>query len=337
VEGALPVRWSTIGGTVLRPHEEFIGAREEDAGREGWHYLLRRRPQRLRQEAVDKGPTMSLPWLSVIVPSYNGERWLAAALQSVADQGDIGIEVILIDNSASAVSLQLAKGFADKLDLRTYRRDDLVSWTAKTNFGVEIARAEWICMLHQDDLWLPERSAALRQWLEKQSDAVMHLHPVYIIDERGRRLGTWRCPLPDGRLPVPSEMLLERLLVQRFISIPAPTIRRATFRHLGGLDDLWMTADWDLYLKIASAGNAYYQSTPLVCFRIHKNSLHLPWPEAETSSIIDTSMKLFLTATQTTYAGSRATAFLGLRRRPSTSMSASRVQCAASSRRWRGR
>ena len=49
-----------------------------------------------RRNAIDKGLAMSVPWLSVIVPSYNGERWLAAALQSVADQRDTGIEVILI-------------------------------------------------------------------------------------------------------------------------------------------------------------------------------------------------------------------------------------------------
>jgi glycosyltransferase involved in cell wall biosynthesis len=217
---------------------------------------------------------MSPPWLSVIVPSYNGERWLAAALQSIADQRDTEIEVILIDNSTSEESLRLARGFADKLDLRTYRRDDLRSWPAKTNFGVEIAKSEWICVLHQDDLWLPERGVALRQWLAEQLDAVMHLHPVYIIDEHGRRLGTWRCPLPIGRQPVPGEMLLERLLVQNFIAIPAPTIRRDAFCHVGGLDDsIWFAPDWDLYLKIASVGNVYYHSMPLACYRIHRNSL----------------------------------------------------------------
>jgi len=219
-------------------------------------------------------PAVTVPWLSVIVPSYNGERWLAAALQSLVDQSDTGIEVILIDNSESKLSLQLAGEFREKLDLRIYRRDDLVSWTAKTNFGVEIAKAEWICMLHQDDLWLPNRSSVLHQWLEKQPDAVMHLHPVYIIDERGQRLGIWRCPLPEDRLPVPLDILLERWLVQNFVATPAPMIRRTTFRHTEGLDDrLWYTEDWDLYLKIANAGNVYYHSMPLACFRIHKNSL----------------------------------------------------------------
>jgi glycosyltransferase involved in cell wall biosynthesis len=108
---------------------------------------------------------MERPWLSVIVPSHNGEVWLAAALQSVADQKDSGIEVIVIDGSTTEASLKIVDSFADKLLIRAHRRPDLLPWTAKTNFGVEQARGDRICMLHQDDLWLPTRCAEIRRWL----------------------------------------------------------------------------------------------------------------------------------------------------------------------------
>ena len=217
---------------------------------------------------------MEKPWLSVIVPCYNGERWLAAALQSVVDQKDCGIEVIVIDGSVTDASLKIVDSFADKLLIRAEHRPDLLSWTAKTNFGVEQARGDRICMLHVDDLWLPARCGEIRKWLSTQSDGVMHLHPSYIIDESARRLGLWRCPLPAGGSPIPARMLIERLVVQNFIGIPAPTIRRDAYLSIGGLDNaLWYTADWDLYLKLAAIGSVYYHSTPLACFRVHKDSL----------------------------------------------------------------
>jgi glycosyltransferase involved in cell wall biosynthesis len=217
---------------------------------------------------------MKKPWLSVIVPCHNGERWLAAALQSVVDQQDGGIEVIVIDGSATDASLRIVDGFADKLQIRAERRPDLQPGTAKTNFGVAQARGDRICMLHQDDLWLPNRCAEIRTWLSTQFDDVMHLHPCYIIDEAARRLGLWRCPLPAGQSPVPAHMLIERLLVQNFIGIPAPTIRRESYLSVGGLDNaLWYTADWDLYLKLAAIGSVYYHSSPLACFRVHKSAL----------------------------------------------------------------
>ncbi len=213
-------------------------------------------------------------WLSVIVPSHNGQRWLSTALQSIADQKGRGIEVIVIDSSTEDTSLAIAESFSTQFVIRALRRPDLLSWMAKTNFGVGQAKGNWICMLHQDDLWLPNRTTELQSWLLSQPDAVMHLHPCYIVDEVGRRLGLWRCPLPDDGSPVPAQLLYERLLVQNFIGIPTPAIRRDAYLTTGGLDStLWYTADWDLYLKIASVGNICYHSTPLACFRVHKNSL----------------------------------------------------------------
>jgi hypothetical protein len=143
-----------------------------------------------------------------------------------------------------------------------------------TNFGVEQARGERISMLHVDDLWLPNRCAMLRDWLSERPDGIMHLHPCYIMDGSGRRLGLSRCPLPVGPSPVAPALLLERLLVQNFIAVPTPTIRRDAYLSVGGLDkQLWYTADWDLYLKLALVGNVYYHSCPLTCYRVHKNSL----------------------------------------------------------------
>jgi glycosyltransferase involved in cell wall biosynthesis len=217
---------------------------------------------------------MEEAWLSVIVPSHNGQRWLSTALQSIADQKECGIEVIVIDSSTEDTSVAIAESFSTQFVIRALRRPDLLPWMAKTNFGVEQAKGKWICMLHQDDLWLPNRSAELQNWLLSQPDAVMHLHPCNIVDEVGRRLGLWRCPLPADGSPVPAQLLYERLLVQNFIGIPAPAIRRDAYLMVGGLDKaLWYTADWDLYLKIASIGNICYHSTPLACFRVHRNSL----------------------------------------------------------------
>jgi GT2 family glycosyltransferase len=217
---------------------------------------------------------MEKPWLSVIVPCLNGERWIASALQSLVDQKEPGIEVLVVDGSANDTGLRIVDSFSDKLNIRAHHRPDLVPYTAATNFGVEQATSDRICILHVDDMWLPNRAAMLREWLAVQSDSVMHLHPTYIIDGSGRRLGLWRCPLPAGQSPVPTPMLFERLLVQNFISTPTVTIRRDAYLRVGGWDNqLWHTADWDFYFKIASVGNIYYHSCPLTCYRVHKGAL----------------------------------------------------------------
>jgi glycosyltransferase involved in cell wall biosynthesis len=80
---------------------------------------------------------MARPWLSVIVPSHNDERWLGAALQSLVDQNDAGVEVIVIDASVTDASLRIVGGFSAQLDIRAERRLDLPSWPEKVNFAVE--------------------------------------------------------------------------------------------------------------------------------------------------------------------------------------------------------
>ena len=213
------------------------------------------------------------PWLTAIIPVHNGQRWLAAALQSVLAQQDTGIELIVVDSSEGDASLQIVERFSAELPIRAYSRPDLLSWMAKTNFAAENAQSDWICMLHQDDLWLPRRTAEIGKWIARRPRAVMHLHSADVIDAVGRRLGRWRCPLPAGEAPVPTQLLLERLIVQNFIAIPTPTIRRQAYLAAGGLDpQLWYTADWDLYLKLAGLGDTHYSAETLAAFRIHSQS-----------------------------------------------------------------
>ena len=211
----------------------------------------------------------SRPWLTAVIPTYEGDRWLAATLESLSAQTLSGFTCHLIDSSATDATVAIAAGFRDRLDLHIERRPDLPGWTEKTNHGFQQAATDHVCMLHQDDIWEPGRAAAVARWIEESPDVAMHLHASWIIDERNRRLGAWRCPLPDGA-NVRAELLRDRLIVQNFVAICAPVIRRDAFLAVGGLDrELWYTADWDLYLKLAGVGPVAYHRDRLVGFRIH--------------------------------------------------------------------
>jgi Glycosyl transferase family 2 len=213
------------------------------------------------------------PWLSVIVLSHNRDRWLDAALQSLVDQNDAGFEVLAIDSSADDACWRIINAYNSKLSIRAERRVDLVSQGQKVNFGVTQAQADYICILHDDDLWAAGRCQELKKWISIFTKVVMHLHPSYIIDEWGRTLGIWRCPLSSDQ-PISPVSMLECLLVQNFIAAPAPTFRRDAFVSAGGMDNsLWFTPDWDLWIKIAATGETLYHPIPLTYYRIHNSSV----------------------------------------------------------------
>jgi GT2 family glycosyltransferase len=208
------------------------------------------------------------PWLSVVMPVFNGERYLEQALESVRAEGAAGCEVVAIDDGSSDRSPEILRAWERRLPLRILRGRG-GNWVAATNAGLREARGEYACFLHQDDLWLPGRLAALRR--EAESGPALILHPALFVGPDGGRLGTWRCPLPEGE--VEARLLVERLLVQNFIAAPAPAFARKAVLRVSGMDEsLWYTADWDLWLKLARQGPIRHVGSALAAFRVHGES-----------------------------------------------------------------
>ncbi len=215
---------------------------------------------------------MPIPRLSIIMPVHEGEAYLDAALGSLPDDDNGVIEVIALDSSATMACRDIVARHARRLTLRYEHRPDIPSWTVKTNRAAGMARAPHVAMLHQDDLWLPGRLDSILQALDADPGAAMLLTAATIIDESGKTLGRWRCPLED-RPSWEGPDVMERLLVQNFVALPSVVIRRDIWAEIGGLDEsLWYTPDWDIYLKAAMRGRVSYIAEPTVAFRIHGGS-----------------------------------------------------------------
>lgn len=209
------------------------------------------------------------PWLSVIIPVYNGERYLANALDSIEIQHDDQIEVIAVDDGSSDASVDILRSYERRLPLQIHCLPRSGNWVANTNIGLSMARGNYVSMLHQDDLWLPGRLDWIREMIAICGDPELLLHQAQFIDAAGVSVGSWRCPLPPY-IALDADQVLERLLVQNFIALPTATFKREMAADLGGLDeDLWYTADWDLWLKIAARGITRYLPETLASYRVH--------------------------------------------------------------------
>jgi glycosyltransferase involved in cell wall biosynthesis len=216
---------------------------------------------------------MTRPWLSVVMPTYNGERYLPETFASLAAQDERGFECIVVDGGSTDGTRAIVDEYAQRLDVRFFVQPQFPNWIGKTNFGFAQASAEHVCMLHHDDLWHRGRAAAVRAALAEHPAAALVLHPSALIGAEGERLGQWSCPLAAGRAYGPEEML-QQLLVQNFISVPSPTFRVDTALATGGVDPgLWYTGDWDFYLKLAATGKTVYLGDELSSFRLHGASL----------------------------------------------------------------
>jgi glycosyltransferase involved in cell wall biosynthesis len=216
---------------------------------------------------------MKSPWLSVIIPTYNGAAYLAQALNSIVAQRDSDIEVIAIDDGSTDDTLAILRRYERDLPLRIIERGRVGSWVANSDYAVRQATGEYAGFLHQDDFWYPGRLPILRERVRQAPGTVLWLHPVWYVDTFGRRMGRWTCPFPARREGLPAETVLERMLVQNFVGMPAPLFRRDAFLATDGMDSgKWYVADWDLWLSLAEKGRTAYLTRALAAFRIHPES-----------------------------------------------------------------
>jgi len=213
------------------------------------------------------------PWLSVIIPTYNGSKYLAAAFDSVVAQQDNSLECVVIDDGSTDDTLAIVEDFQDRLNIKLITKARAGNWVINTNHALKVASGKYACFLHQDDLWLEGRLDRVKKAIAAYPQASMYLHDSVFIDELGKPLGLWRCPLKSKRRIISAAEMVEKLLVQNFVAIPAPVFKRSAALDIGGLsDELWYTADWDFWLKLAALGDTCYIPKPLAAFRVHGDS-----------------------------------------------------------------
>ncbi|HEY2557264.1 MAG TPA: glycosyltransferase, partial [Diaminobutyricibacter sp.] len=92
------------------------------------------------------------PRVSVVMTSYNHERWIEEAISSVLDQTMTDLELIIVDDASTDRSMEVVARFADPR-VRVYRFDTNQGAASSLNFAIQQARAEFVAVINSDDAW----------------------------------------------------------------------------------------------------------------------------------------------------------------------------------------
>jgi len=171
------------------------------------------------------------PHLSVIIPVFNGERFIGAALRSVFAQTRAPDEIVVVDDGSTDATAQVVARFEGLTLLQQSNQGT----GAARNRGLAAASGELLAFLDADDLWLPDKLARQERVLatEPRVDMVLGRVQQFRCDERGHDAEPVGPPMP-GYLPT------------------AVLVRRAACTRIGPFDtarDVPEVASWFLRVK----------------------------------------------------------------------------------------
>lgn len=208
------------------------------------------------------------PLISVCMPSYNHERFLPTAIESVLNQTYRPVELIIVDDGSTDGSLQIANTYAsrypDTVSVFTHPNHNRRGISATANGAFQRSKGEYWCGLSSDDAYYPDK-------LERQV-AYMEAHPgigllygrVTEIDEHGNRLGD-----PAVRDLSRDRDAVASLLEANHIHGQTVILRRECLVQAGPHDEDLVYSDWELWIRVLARYRVAFLDGPLAYYRIH--------------------------------------------------------------------
>ena len=205
---------------------------------------------------------MSKPRISVIIPSYNHEKYVVQAVESVLAQSNADSEVIVLDDGSTDNSVHLLSQFGDKIRLVTHAN---MGQAATRNKGIQLATGEFIAFLDSDDLYLPGKLEAQVQFFEEHPETDVVYSDYELINAKGDIIRLVQCPELIG------EMSAETIIECNFICNATVMVRKKWFDQVGDFNvDIAPTTDLEMWLRLIAFDASFgYIATPTVKYRYH--------------------------------------------------------------------
>lgn len=212
---------------------------------------------------------MNVPAVSVILPAYNCEKYIANAIDSVLQQTLSDLELIIINDGSSDKTEPAILAFADPriVYLKNESNSGLIF---SLNRGIEMARAKYIARMDADDICMPSRLAKQMEYLDRHSETTMLATTISFIDEQGNDKGNW----PLDRIAIDHNSIRNKMPFENCIAHPSIMIRAAILKKLKYDPRQVNIEDYDLWLRLLSRGHAIDKiNEPLLLYRIHDDSI----------------------------------------------------------------
>ncbi len=194
--------------------------------------------------------------VSVVIAFHNGSRWIERALNSVKSQTVPCDEIVVVDDGSSTSESDFLRSLAKDFDFRLVHQDN-AGQSAARNLGFQESVSDFICLLDQDDYFLPNHIEHLLSIAQIADPKFAYSYgDLHRIDEAGHLLSSSSINIEAAH---PHKDVQTMIATNMHILPSATIIRRSAFLDIGGFDpELRGYEDDDLFLRFRLAG---YSST----------------------------------------------------------------------------
>ena len=202
------------------------------------------------------------PLVSVVLPVYNGQKYLAESVESVLNQTFRELELIIVDDASTDRTPLLAEEFQQRDPrVRLVRNPVNRKLPGSLNAGFALARGAYLTWTSDDNRYLPEAIGTMAAELERDPAVGLVYASCDLIDEAGRKTGRWKAATPQW-------LYCHNVVKACFL------YRASLQRSLGGYDEgAWLMEDWDFWLRAAAETRLRRIRRRLYEYRLHGGSL----------------------------------------------------------------
>jgi glycosyltransferase involved in cell wall biosynthesis len=206
-----------------------------------------------------------MPFVSVIIPTYNRVELLRETLLSVLSQTFQDYEILVIDDGSTDNTHVMVQNLNSAI--RYFYQENQGTAPAR-NTGIGYATGDWLAFLDSDDLWKPQKLARQVAELKRSQNQWIYCD-VDLFDQKTRTVqGTYH-----QRILKPYQgWVAKELLLGDFIPALSTLVHRDVFKEVGLFNSSeWFHEDWEMWLKIASKFPISYVPETLGVYRQHQN------------------------------------------------------------------
>ena len=211
---------------------------------------------------------MNKPQVSIITPLYNGERYIAEAIESALKQTFDDFELLIVNDGSTDSSREIVEHYLDDPRVRYFEKENGGVASAR-NFALQKAKGEWIGFLDQDDMWLPHKLEQQIDYINKNPEISLLHSPQIYVDSDGCTIHHY----PKDFVKKISGFCFKELFEGNKIAVLSVLVKKESLDQIGGFSvENSRADDYQVWLEISYCSQLGFTEDALVKYRVHDSN-----------------------------------------------------------------